>query len=163
MADETKGSSPFDIKTIKQLASLMTQHDLNEIELSEGELRIRLRKGFFKAAPASTLPPALPASASSAADAPLPSKPTEAAKPAKNLIPIKSPTLGTFYSSPKPGAEPYVKVGAKVTPSTIVCMIEAMKIFNEITADCSGVISEILVENQQAVEYGQVLFQVEPG
>jgi acetyl-CoA carboxylase biotin carboxyl carrier protein len=78
------------------------------------------------------------------------------------LIPIKSPTPGTFYKAPSPDAEPFVKVGSRVTPTTVVCMIEAMKIFNEIPAECNGVIAEVLVENQQPVEYGQVLFQVDP-
>jgi acetyl-CoA carboxylase biotin carboxyl carrier protein len=75
---------------------------------------------------------------------------------------IKSPTPGTFYSSPSPDAEPFVRIGSRVTPTTVVCVIEAMKIFNEIQAECSGVITEISVENQQPVEYGQVLFKVDP-
>jgi acetyl-CoA carboxylase biotin carboxyl carrier protein len=87
----------------------------------------------------------------------------EAPKPATTAtIPITSPTPGTFYAASKPGAPPFVQVGSRVTPTTVVCVIEAMKIFNEITADCTGVVTSILVENQQAVEYGQVLFQVDP-
>ncbi len=83
--------------------------------------------------------------------------------PSRNLLrAIKSPTPGTFYSSASPDAEPFVKVGSRVTPTTVVCVIEAMKIFNEITADCAGVITEICVENQQAVEFNQVLFKVDP-
>jgi acetyl-CoA carboxylase biotin carboxyl carrier protein len=89
-------------------------------------------------------------------------KPDGDAKAGKTLTPIKSPTPGTFYSSSSPDAEPFVRVGSRVTPTTVVCLIEAMKIFNEITADCSGVITEICVENQQPVEYGQVLFKVDP-
>ena len=85
-----------------------------------------------------------------------------AAAPTKKLIDIKSPTPGTFYASPSPDAQPFVRAGSKVTASTVVCLIEAMKIFNEITADCNGVIAEILAENQQPVEYGQVLFRVDP-
>ena len=160
MADEvSKGPGPFDVKTIKQLIALMSQHDLNEIDLYEGEQRIRLRRGLFKS-PSTPLPPAPVALQTSQAAQPL-SAPPEPAKPGKALTPIKSPTPGTFYSSAKPGTEPYVKVGSRVTPTTVVCMIEAMKIFNEITADCTGVITEVLAENQQAVEYGQVLFQVD--
>ena len=84
------------------------------------------------------------------------------APPAKKLIEIKSPTPGTFYSAPKPDAQAYVRAGSKVRPETVVGLIEAMKIFNEINAECNGVIAEILVENQQPVEYGQVLFRVDP-
>src|SRR5262249_57874085 len=106
--------------------------------------------------------------APAAAPAPAPAPPppqvpaAEPAKPARPLHEIKSPTPGTFYTSPSPDAPPFVKVGDRVTPSTVVCIIEAMKIFNEISAECSGVVTEVLAENQQPVEYGQVLFRVDP-
>ncbi len=160
--DSSKSPSPFDVRTIKDLVALMVRHDLTEIDLREGERRIRLRRG-----PKETiaLAPGL-ASASPPATAPVSSPPavskTTPDKPAKELLTIKSPTPGTFYAASSPDAEPFVRVGSKVTPTTPVCMIEAMKIFNEITADCTGVITEILVENQQAVEFGQVLFKVDP-
>ena len=111
-------------------------------------------------------PPA--ASAATAAAAPhAPVSPPRTDTPAapasaKKLIDIKSPTPGTFYAAPSPDAPPYVKVGAKVTPTTVVCQIEAMKIFNEIAAECAGVIAEVLVEDKQPVEFGQVLFRVDP-
>jgi acetyl-CoA carboxylase biotin carboxyl carrier protein len=162
VADEaSRGPGPFDVKTIRQLVALMNQHDLNEIDLREGEQRIRLRRGIFQTGFSPQTAAAAPVGVSSFASESPPTN-SATAKPSKALIPIKSPTPGTFYSAPKPGAEPYVKVGSKVAPSTVVCMIEAMKIFNEITADCTGVITEVSVENQQAVEYGQVLFQVDP-
>jgi acetyl-CoA carboxylase biotin carboxyl carrier protein len=82
--------------------------------------------------------------------------------PPRQLIEIKSPTVGTFYPQEKPGSPPYVNVGSRVTPTTIVCQIEAMKIFNEITADCSGVIVEVCAQNKEFVEYGTVLFRVDP-
>lgn len=152
--DASKSPSPFDVRTIKYLVGLMSQHDLSEIDLREGDLRIRLRRGAREvvispppAAPASTPPPA-------------PAATPEAAAPEFPLI--KSPTPGTFYSASSPDAEPFVRVGSRVTPSTVVCIIEAMKIFSEITADCTGMIKEILVENQQPVEYGQALFKVDP-
>ena len=85
-----------------------------------------------------------------------------AAAPAKKLIEIKSATVGTFYSSPNPDSPPFVRVGSKVAHDTVVCVIEAMKLFNEVMAECSGTIAEILVENQQPVEYNQVLFRVDP-
>src|SRR4029077_21226499 len=128
----------------------------------KGEQRIRLRRGPQQTVlPSALYPSPLAPASSQAPSAPAPS--THAPKSAaKSTVPIKSPTPGTFYAAPKPGAPSFVQVGARVTPTTVVCMIEAMKLFNEITADCTGVISEILVENQQPVEYGQVLFQVDP-
>ncbi|MBY0524906.1 MAG: acetyl-CoA carboxylase biotin carboxyl carrier protein [Gemmataceae bacterium] len=138
----------------------MSQHDLSEIDLREGDLRIRLARGTLGptvttiAAPPVALPTAAPVAPSGPAAAP--------AKPAKALTEIKSPTPGTFYSKPNPESETFVRVGSRVSPTTVVCIIEAMKIFNEITADCTGVVAEILVENQQAVEYGQVLFRIDP-
>jgi acetyl-CoA carboxylase biotin carboxyl carrier protein len=168
VADEaTREPGPFDVQTIKSLVALMSRHDLSEIDLQEGEQRIRLRRGPRGIAVApSALPPtaALPTPTPAAAPAPAPSAPSpnEADKPTKTFHTIKSPTPGTFYTGSKPDAEPFVRIGSRVTPSTVVCIIEAMKIFNEIQAECAGVITEIVAENQQPVEYGQVLFKVDP-
>ena len=162
MADDTsRNTGPFDVRTIKDLVALMSRHDLSEIDLREGDVRIRLRRGQQGTVSVAATPPPTPVPAAPAAPASAPAAPAERPKP-KAEVTIKSPTPGTFYGSPSPDAEPFVKVGSKVTPTTVVCIIEAMKIFNEITADCSGVIAEILAENQQAVEYGQVLFKVDP-
>ncbi len=163
MANETsKTPGPFDMRTIKELVALMGRHDLTEIDLREGELRIRLRRGPKETISGSAAPAAMaPTPAGSPPSSPPPPK-TTASKPAKDLLTIKSPTPGTFYSASSPDAEPFVRVGSPVTPATVVCLIEAMKIFNEITADCNGVITEVLAENQQPVEYGQVLFKVDP-
>jgi acetyl-CoA carboxylase biotin carboxyl carrier protein len=87
--------------------------------------------------------------------------PAEPARPSA-LLEIKSPMVGTFYGAPEPGAEPYVKVGSRVTPGQMVCIIEAMKIMNEIESEVAGVIREVLVENSQPVEFGQTLFRVDP-
>jgi acetyl-CoA carboxylase biotin carboxyl carrier protein len=159
VADDTsKTSGPFDIHRIEYLVGLMSQHDLSEIDLREGALRIRLRRGARKV----VVPPptAVPATPTPSLPAPGPS-PSEASTSSANVHLIKSPTPGTFYSTPSPDAEPFVRVGTRVTPTTVVCIIEAMKIFNEITADCTGVVKEVLLENQQPVEYGQVLFKVD--
>jgi acetyl-CoA carboxylase biotin carboxyl carrier protein len=162
--DLSKSSAPFDIKTIGALVSLMSEHDLSEIDLHDGGQRIRLRRGV--AVSALPAPQALfqPAPVMSA---PKNDAPANAAAPApaakKNLKEIKSPVVGTFYASPDPNSPAYVTVGSKVTPTTTVCIIEAMKIFNEIAAECAGTIAEVCVENQQPVEYGQVLFRVDPG
>jgi acetyl-CoA carboxylase biotin carboxyl carrier protein len=160
-----KIGSPFDVQTVRQLVALMSRHDLSETDLREGELRIRLRRGpgassnsqaiiTSSAAPMPSPPPPPGAPPAAPAD--------NGAKPPKVLYEVKSPTPGTFYSSSSPDAEAFVRVGSRVESNTVVCLIEAMKIFNEITAECNGVISEVLVENQQPVEYGQVLFRVDP-
>ena len=157
-------TNPFEVETIRDLVRLMSKHGLSELDLQDGEKKIRLKKEGLSApvyAPVMQQQPApvlqQPAQAQAANTAP-------AAAPAanKNLIEIKSPTPGTFYSQEKPGSPTYVAVGAKVNPKTVVCQIEAMKLFNEIVAECTGTIVEILIENKQPVEYGQVLFRVDP-
>ncbi len=159
--DESKIGNPFDVQTVRQLVALMSRHDLSEIDLREGQVRIRLRRGPNSTPSAvATSPPAVAAAAPPSALVATPAE--NGAKPTKALHEIKSPTPGTFYTSSGPDAEAFVRVGARVEPTTVVCLIEAMKIFNEITAECSGVITEILVENQLPVEYGQVLFRVDP-
>jgi acetyl-CoA carboxylase biotin carboxyl carrier protein len=165
VADEASNiPSPFDVRTIKYLVRLMSTHDLSEIDLREGDLRIRLRRGAgdMTGAPSVAVTPSLSVPTAPLAAQPIQAVSATAEQNAKHLSTIKSPTPGTFYSSPSPDADAFVKVGSRVAPSTVVCVIEAMKIFNEITADCAGVITEICVENQQAVEYNQVLFKVDP-
>jgi acetyl-CoA carboxylase biotin carboxyl carrier protein len=150
---------PFDIPMIHALIELMSRNDLNEVDLCEGDKRIRLRRGAKTIALTSSLP-ATPQLATQASPAAPVSAPAE--RPSKPLQEIKSQLVGTFYSAGKPGTPSFVKVGDRVTPTTVVGIIEAMKIFNEITAECSGVITEICVENQQPVEFEQVLFRVDP-
>jgi acetyl-CoA carboxylase biotin carboxyl carrier protein len=159
-----KAAGPFDVRTVKSLVALMTQHDLSEIELRDGNQRLRLRRGAYQpvtptSSPATPPPSPAGAAAGPNAEAAGPSAPA----PGRPLLEIKSPTPGTFYAAAKPGEPPFVKVGSKVTPETVVCLIEAMKLYNEVQAECTGVIVEAPVENQQAVEYGQVLFKVDPG
>jgi acetyl-CoA carboxylase biotin carboxyl carrier protein len=160
VADDMSQVPPsFDVQTIRQLVTLMSRHDLSEIDLRDGPQRIRLRR-VMTTAPIAAVPTAVIPAAEAPVSAPTPVERSEP-KPTKVLHEIKSPTPGTFYAAANPDAQPFVKVGARVTPTTPVCMIEAMKLFNEIPAECTGVITEILVENQQAVEYGQVLFRVD--
>lgn len=161
--DFGKAPGPFDVRTVKALVSLMTQHDLSEIDLRDGGQRLRLRRGGYQPIGfvASAPVPPVPISAAPSAPAKVEGA-TGSAAPARQLLDIKSPTPGTFYAAAKPGEPPLVKVGSKVAPESVVCLIEAMKIFNEIQAECAGVIVEVLVENQQPVEYGQVLFKVDP-
>jgi acetyl-CoA carboxylase biotin carboxyl carrier protein len=159
-----KAPAPFDVRTVEALVALMTEHDLSEIDLRDGIQRLRLRRGAapavitgatpqFVSPPTMAPPSAAPASNNQAAAAPT---------SAKKLIDIKSPSVGTFYAAPNPEAEPFVKIGSKVTPNSVVGMFEAMKLFNEIPAECTGTIVEILIENQQSVEFGQVLMRVDP-
>ncbi len=171
VADEKRDAPrPFDVRTVEYLLKLMSEHELSEIALQEGDQRIRLRKGgaapVFYPAPPAHAPVAHPPAASAPAPAPAASAPAAApaapAAPAKNYVEIKSPMVGTFYAKPKPDKPDYVAVGAKVTPKTVVCQIEAMKLFNEIAAECSGTVAEVLVKNGDAVEFNQVLFRVEP-
>ncbi len=149
---------PFDVKTVEYLISLMAQHELSEISLVEGEQKIRLRKGgaavAYAPAPAAYAP--APVAAATA-----PAAPAEAPKPVKNLHEIKSPMVGTFYSKASPDKPDYVSVGSQVTPTTVVCKLEAMKIFNDITAEISGTVAEVCVKNAQPVDYNTVLFRVE--
>jgi acetyl-CoA carboxylase biotin carboxyl carrier protein len=171
MPDDAKIPSPFDVRTIKLLVGLMSEHDLSEIDLREGKLRIRLRRGPQDIAVQTVgqmLPAGTPATYAPGSPAPSSAPPTAGVAqpkpetPAKNLISVKSPTPGTFYAAPSPGAPPFIQVGSRVEPTTVVGVIEAMKIFNEIQAECSGVVAEICVENQQPVEYDQVLLKVDP-
>jgi len=164
--DETpQAPSPFNVQTVEALVALMTDHDLSEIDLRDGVQRLRLRRGarqVMVTGSAPALAPVAAAPAASPAPAAAPT-PAPAAEPTRKLIDIKSETVGTFYAAANPESPPYVRVGSRVEPSTIVGLIEAMKLFNEIQAGCSGVVEEILVENKQPVEFGQVLFRVNPG
>ena len=163
MAEESPlagGPGPFETRTIRELVGLMSRHDLAELELKDGERSIKLKRNV----PVLTaMPVAAPVAAPVYAPAPVAAAPapTGEAKPAKALLEIKSPTPGTFYAQDKPGSPAYVQVGSKVSPTTVVCQVEAMKIFNEIPAEVPGTIVEVCVENKQPVEYGQVLFRVD--
>jgi acetyl-CoA carboxylase biotin carboxyl carrier protein len=161
--DETgKAAGPFDVRTVKALVTLMTQHDLSEIELRDGNQRLRLRRGAYQPVPHAGGQAASPLVSVASSAAPAAEPPAAVPAAARQLLEIKSPTPGTFYAAPKPGEPPFVKVGSKVAPDTVVCLIEAMKLYNEVQAECAGIIVEALVENQQPVEYGQVLFKVDP-
>jgi acetyl-CoA carboxylase biotin carboxyl carrier protein len=149
-----------DVATIRQLAEIMSQHDLSEIHLAQGERRLLLRRGPRGGVAATPVAPVgLPATAVPAAGQPAKS---ESSAGKKKLLEIKSEAIGIFYTRPKPEMDPFVKIGTRVAPDTPVGLIEAMKIFNEVLAGCSGVIAEICVENQQPVEFGTVLFRVDP-
>ena len=162
MADEAKPSSgPFDIATVRDLVRLMRRFDLSEVDLQDGDKRVKLRRGPRQVAAPAYAPPLMPAAATP--QAANPGTTTAPSAPASKLIDIKSPMVGTFYAKPAPDKDDYVKVGSRVNPETVVCKVEAMKIFNDMEAGCNGVIAEICVQNGDPVEYDQVLFRVEPG
>jgi acetyl-CoA carboxylase biotin carboxyl carrier protein len=161
MADDDQTSNEsFNLDKLKELIELMEKHDLTDVHLGHGAEQWRLRRGpqVVAAAPAAYAAPAPSAPAASAA-APEAAAP---AVPVSNLLEIKSPIVGTFYSSPTPEDPVFVTPGSKVTQDTVVCIVEAMKVFNQITADVSGTIEEMLVGNGDPVESGQVLFRVKP-
>ncbi len=147
----------MDIRKIKKLIELIEESDIAEIEIHEGEESVRLSR--YAAAPATAyLPPAAPAAhgaalAPSVAPQPGPEEPTGHV--------VRSPMVGTFYRSPTPGAKSFVELGSQVKMGDTLCIIEAMKILNQIEADKDGKISKILVENAQPVEYNQPLFAIE--
>ncbi|HEV3341022.1 MAG TPA: acetyl-CoA carboxylase biotin carboxyl carrier protein [Pirellulales bacterium] len=149
----------FDLRKIRRLVELMNEHDLTEIDLRDAEVRIRLRKGretFVTSMPAMAAPAAQPAASQVA-------QPLPAAKAADEeyVVYIKSVMVGTFFSSPSPEAPSFVKIGDHVGPDTTVCIIEAMKVFNEIPAGVSGQLMAVLVQNGDPVEYGQPLFKLD--
>ena len=143
----------MDLKDIKAIIDLMQKNGLTAFEMEKGGFRIALAKESALA-PAVSYAPAPVA----AAPAPAAAAPAEAA-PAASGKEIASPMVGTFYTSPSPESPPFVKVGQKVTPDTVVCIIEAMKVMNEIKAEVSGTIIEVAAENGQPVQFGQALFR----
>ena len=143
---------------ISELVQIMREEDLAEIEVRRFFSTIRIRRPGAEPAVASSAAPAPRAASASAAGAPAPAPPAE---PAANLIPIKSPMVGTFYRAPSADADPYVEMNQRVDVGQTVCIVEAMKLMNEIESDVRGRIARILVDNAQPVEFGQVLFLVE--
>jgi len=149
----------MNIKKIQELVELMNSNDLGEVEIEEEGLKIKLRKTS-----AGVVHEVIPQVASAASAAPAKAAPEAAGAPeeAGNLKEITSPMVGTFYRAPSPDAEPYAEVGDTVHKGDVVCIIEAMKIMNEVKSEVDGKVVQIPVENAQAVEFGQALFFVEP-
>jgi acetyl-CoA carboxylase biotin carboxyl carrier protein len=150
----------FDVKKVRRFVELMKEHDLAEIDLRQGEQRLRLRRGaepMVIGGGSVAYQPPPPATLSSGGSSPASSPPAEDV----DLQVIKSPMVGTFYSAANPESPPFVKVGDHVGPDSVVCIIEAMKVFNEIPAEVSGQIAAVLVENGAPVEFGQPLFKVQ--
>lgn len=144
----------FDIEYVEKLAKVLAENSLTEISLEDGEQAITLRKEVV-VAPAAVAPVAAPATQPSQAPAAAP------AEPAKKGKPLTSPMVGTFYSAPSPEAKPFVEVGQTISQGDVVCIVEAMKLMNEIESEFSGKIVEICVKDGQPVEFGQVLMYIE--
>jgi acetyl-CoA carboxylase biotin carboxyl carrier protein len=147
-----KKETNVDLKDIKAIVDLMEKNGLTAFEMERGGFRIALSKGAVAGPAVSYAPAPVAAPASAAA-------PAEAAAPAASGKEIPSPMVGTFYTAPSPESPPFVKVGQKVTPDTVVAIIEAMKVMNEIKAEVSGTITEVAAENGQPVQFGQALFR----
>jgi len=159
-------------KELKELIDFLIEKDISEFELERGDVKVRIKRGGETAAPVIThaMPmaavpmaahPAQPSHAPAASTPPPASAPPPAA-PEEELHSVKSPIVGTFYEAPGPGALPFVKPGDQVAAGQVLCIIEAMKLMNEIEADASGEVVKVLVSNGQPVEYGQPLFAIRP-
>jgi acetyl-CoA carboxylase biotin carboxyl carrier protein len=156
----------FDHRKLRRLVQIMQEHDLTEIDLRQADTRLRIRRGPEQVAQIVEATGFAAAAAQRVAAAPAPAAEAPAAPAAppvddKNIVVIRSPMIGTFYATPKPDQPPFVKVGDRVSPTTTVCIVEAMKVFNEIPAEVSGTIVAVLVDNGEPVEYNQPLFRVD--
>lgn len=162
--DKDKEKSRLDLPEIQKLIRMIEKSPITEFELVERDLRIKISKnGAHGATHVFTQPAMMPAPATFAAPASGGSVETPAAVPStrKNVHEIKAPMVGTFYRAPAPDSDPYVRVGDMVEPGRVLCIVEAMKLMNEVECEMTGRILEILVENAQPVEYGQVLFRID--
>jgi acetyl-CoA carboxylase biotin carboxyl carrier protein len=158
--DAMSGSQPsidvFDVRKVRKLINLMKEHDLTEIDLKQADSAVRIKRGGEVVSYSAPVAPA-----------PAPAAPAQAAAPAAaaadaHMVVVKSPMVGTFYQSSSPDNPPFVKVGDRIGPEKTVCIVEAMKVFNEIPAGVSGQVVAILVENNAPVEFGQPLIKVDP-
>lgn len=155
----------IDLKKIKELIEIMRQNGLDELEIKHGEDKIYLKKSQ-PVPPHGPIITSMPVMKHELVPSPEAGQPVgsagQNAPVADSLVAITSPIVGTFYAKPSPDSEPFVEIGSPVEPQTVVCIIEAMKVMNEIKAETSGTIVEAYVTDGQAVEYGQVLFKVRP-
>lgn len=158
MSAAKKSVDLFDVKRVRQLIELMEEHDLAEIDLKQGDHGVRIKRGGEVVPVTSPASRTTPRPAASAEPAAAPESAAEA-----RMVLIKSPMVGTFYKASGPDAPPFAKVGDRIGPDKTVCIVEAMKVFNEIPAGVSGQVVAILVENGAPVEFGQPLIKVDPG
>lgn len=157
-----------DLKDIKAIIELMKKNSVSEFELEKQDFKIRLKRGanggsgvsYEEAPVVAYVPPTVAVPSGGVVAAPIIS--VTAGPPASPELDIKSPMIGTFYRAPSPESAAYIEVGAEVNPDTVVCIIEAMKVMNEIKAEAKGIITQVLVENAKPVEFGQPLFKLRP-
>lgn len=162
----------MNLKEIKELVQFLKEEDITEFELERGDVKVRIKRGAVDAAqsPADRIitvhPAPLQAVHTPGAPVPPPSAPpavpVEPPKPEEGLHMVRSPIVGTYYESPSPGSPPFVKPGDSVEAGQVLCIVEAMKLMNEIEADVGGEIVKCLVKNGQPIEYGQELFAIRP-
>ncbi|MFP3937609.1 MAG: acetyl-CoA carboxylase biotin carboxyl carrier protein [Phycisphaerae bacterium] len=151
----------MNIDDIRQLVELMVENDLSELDITDGETKVSLKRGAG-GEPVVREVTQLPAQQAAAPPAESRQSQQEPEEPVEQLLEITSPMVGTFYAADSPDGDPYVQVGSNVDEETVVGIVEAMKVMNEVKAECRGAIAEICVHNAQPVEYGQVLFKVRP-
>ena len=157
----------MNLKEIKELIETLIEKDITEFELERGDVKVRIRRGGEAAAAAASSPPYVHMAAAPAAPGAAPGATASPVTPAApmeeaGLHSVKSPIVGTFYESPSPGSPPFVKVGDAVEAGQVLCIIEAMKLMNEIESDVAGEVVKRLASNGQPVEYGQALFVIKP-
>jgi acetyl-CoA carboxylase biotin carboxyl carrier protein len=150
---ESRSGDVFDMARLRSFIELMKEHDLSELDLKQEGQQIRLCRYVIEAAPRAVAHTPLPATSAA--------PPTPSAADERNIATIKSPMVGTFYARPNPTSEPFVKVGDRVSADKPVCLIEAMKTYNEIPAEISGAIVAVLVEDGEFVDFGRPLFKVD--
>ena len=156
----------IDIDRLRQLVDLMVEHDLTEVDVSDEDQSITIKRGTagsfsVSPPPAGAIAPMAPTAAPAPASTPPASAPAASAAD-DGLVAIESPMVGTFYSAPDPDSPPFAAQGASVGPDSVVCLVEAMKVFNEIKAETSGTIERVCVKDGDAIEFGQALFMVRP-
>lgn len=155
----------IDIRKLKELVRLMVANDLTELDLRDEQQQVSVKRGGSNAVPVVTQAPVAAAPPAAAPAAPVAAAPAAPAAPAaadEGLVAIESPMVGTYYAKPSPDKPPFLNVGDSIGEDSVVCLIEAMKIFNEIKAEQTGTIAKILVQNGDAVEFGQPLILVKP-
>ncbi len=152
----------MDIEHIRNLVELMVENDLSRLELREGETHILLRRGHPPVVSPPAVGPIVPAVAAPPAEPAVPQPPAAAPPAEAEELFIRSPMVGTFYAAPDPESPPFIKVGDPVNSETVVCLVEAMKVFNEIKAEVAGRVMRVLVNNAEAVEFDQPLFALAP-
>ena len=157
-SEPKKAGDVFDLNRLRDLIELMNQYELTEVDLKQEKQHIRLSKGGSMVAPVAMPTPVVPRAVPQRSDG---GGVDESVTSSENIVTIDSPMVGTFYAKANPDAENFVKVGDPIGPETVVCIVEAMKVFNEIQAEVSGKVVGVLVKNEESVDFGRPLFRVD--